>query len=55
MNTNKVRTSDTDDDDEQVGNEGVSSGEETRKILGSVVKAKTDRCSFCSDQLRRRK
>jgi len=41
MNTNKVRTSDTDDDDEQVGNEGVSSGVETRGILGSIAKMKT--------------
>jgi len=37
-----VNTGDMDDyDDKQVGNEGVSSGVETMRILGSVVKTKT--------------
>jgi len=45
MNNNKVRTGDTDDHDEkQVANEEVSSGEETSRILGSVVMTKTDWC-----------
>jgi len=44
MNTNEERTGDTDDDDEQVGNERVSLGVETRGILGSVVKTKTGWC-----------
>jgi len=42
MNTNKVRTDDA--DDEQVGNEGVSSGAEAQGILGSVVKTKRGWC-----------
>jgi len=43
MNTNEVRSGDTDnDDDKQVCNEGVSSGVKTPEgILGSVVKTKT--------------
>jgi len=45
MNNDEVNTCDTDDDDDkQVGNEGVSSGVETRRILGSVMKKKTGWC-----------
>jgi len=45
MNTNEVKTGDTDDDDDkQVCNEEVSSGVKTQGVLGSVVKRKTGWC-----------
>jgi len=45
MNTNEVKTGDTDDNDaEQVDDCGSENRCGNKRILGSVVKTKTDRC-----------
>jgi len=46
MNTNEVRTGDTDDNDEQVDDWGSEYRCGDKRILGSVVKTKTDRCRW---------